>query len=152
MSSPAVIFGALTGAIAGKCCLLLASRRSSHALVGGLVGAGVSAGGFGAIVASGVLKTAAFIFIAPLVGMLLAILLVVLTSWLFKPAAPITADRTFRRLQLLSAAAYSLGHGANDAQKTMGIIAVLLFSQGHLAAHSPPLWGVMFCSGDGLGN
>ncbi len=146
--TPAVIFGALTGAIAWNVLtwLLGIPSSSSHALVGGLVGAGVSAGGFGAIVASGVLKTAAFIFIAPLVGMLLAILLVVFTSWLFKPVAPITADRTFRRLQLVSAAAYSLGHGANDAQKTMGIIAVLLFSQGYLGgAFHIPFWVVITC-------
>ena len=106
---------------------------SSHALVGGLVGAGVSAaGGSASIVAWGVIKTALFIFLAPIFGMLMAIILVIVTSWLFKPVAANTSDRVFRRLQLVSAAAYSLGHGANDAQKTMGIIMALLVSQGLL--------------------
>lgn len=146
--TPAVIFGALTGAIVWNLLTwwLGIPSSSSHALVGGLVGAGLSAGGFGAIVASGVLKTAAFIFLAPLFGMLLAILLVIVTSWLFKPVAPATGDRVFRRLQLLSAALYSLGHGANDAQKTMGIIAVLLFSQGFLGGtFFVPFWVVITC-------
>jgi inorganic phosphate transporter, PiT family len=146
--TPAVIFGALTGAIVWNLLTwwLGIPSSSSHALVGGLVGAGVSAGGLGAVVASGVLKTAAFIFLAPLLGMLLAILLVILTSWLFKPIAPATGDRVFRRVQLVSAAAYSLGHGANDAQKTMGIIAVLLFSQGYLGStFHVPFWVVITC-------
>ena len=118
--------------------LLGIPSSSSHALVGGLVGAGVVGGRASApIVASGVLKTAAFIFLAPIFGMLLAILLVIITSWLFKPVA-----RDHRRTassagsSCVSAAAYSLGHGGNDAQKTMGIIAVLLFSQGMLGATS----------------
>jgi PiT family inorganic phosphate transporter len=146
--TPAVIFGALTGAIVWNLLTwwLGIPSSSSHALVGGLVGAGMSAGGVGAIVASGVLKTAAFIFLAPLFGMLLAILLVILTSWLFRPVAPATGDRVFRRLQLVSAALYSLGHGANDAQKTMGIIAVLLFSQGYLGGNfHVPFWVVITC-------
>jgi inorganic phosphate transporter, PiT family len=146
--TPAVIFGALTGAIVWNLLTwwLGIPSSSSHALVGGLVGAGLSAGGFDAIVASGVIKTAAFIFLAPLLGMLMAIVIVAISSWLFKPAAASTADRTFRRLQLVSAAAYSLGHGANDAQKTMGIIAVLLFSQGYLGSNfHVPFWVVITC-------
>jgi PiT family inorganic phosphate transporter len=143
-----VIFAALMGAIIWNVLtwLLGIPSSSSHALVGGLVGAGVAAGGFSAIVASGVIKTAAFIFLAPIIGMAMAILLVIITSWLFKPVAATTADRAFRRLQLLSAAAYSLGHGGNDAQKTMGIITALLISQGLLGAHGDiPTWVVISC-------
>ena len=146
--TPQVIFGALMGAI---CWNLLTwflgiPSSSSHALVGGLVGAGVAAAGFGSIVAYGVLKTALFIFLAPIFGMLMAMMLVILSSWLFRPVAANTADRVFRRLQLLSAAAYSLGHGANDAQKTMGIIMALLISQGLLGAHDDvPFWVIISC-------
>jgi PiT family inorganic phosphate transporter len=96
------------------------------------------------IVSSGVIKTSVFIFAAPLLGMAMAIGVVVLSSWLFKPVAAQTADKTFRRLQLLSSAAYSIGHGANDGQKTMGIITVLLFSTGYLhGAFHVPLWVVL---------
>jgi inorganic phosphate transporter, PiT family len=146
--TPAVIFGALMGAIIWNILtwLLGIPSSSSHALVGGLVGSGVAAGGFDVIVAWGVIKTAAFIFLAPILGMIIAILLVVLTSWIFKPVNAGLSDRLFRRLQLLSAAAYSLGHGANDAQKTMGIITVLLFSQGLLAGEfHVPFWVVIAC-------
>ena len=143
-----MIFGALMGAIIWNLLtwFLGIPSSSSHALVGGLVGAGVAAGGFGVVVAWGVIKTALFIFLAPIFGMLMAILLVILTSWLFKPVAATTSDRVFRRLQLVSAAAYSLGHGANDAQKTMGIIMVLLISQGLLGAHDHvPFWVIISC-------
>ncbi|HYD14721.1 MAG TPA: inorganic phosphate transporter [Allosphingosinicella sp.] len=146
--TPAVIFGALMGAISWNLLTwwLGIPSSSSHALVGGLVGAGVAAAGFSSIVAWGVIKTALFIFLAPIFGMLMAILLVIITSWLFKPVAATTSDRVFRRMQLLSAAAYSLGHGANDAQKTMGIIMALLISQGLLGAHDPvPFWVVISC-------
>jgi PiT family inorganic phosphate transporter len=146
--TPAVIFGALMGAIVWNLLtwFLGIPSSSSHALVGGLVGAGVAAGGFSAVVAWGVIKTALFIFLAPIFGMLMAIILVILTSWLFKPVAANTSDRIFRRLQLVSAAAYSLGHGANDAQKTMGIIMALLVSQGLLGAHDGvPFWVVISC-------
>ena len=147
--TPAVIFGALMGAITWNLLtwFLGIPSSSSHALVGGLVGAGIAAaGGFSAIVAWGVIKTALFIFLAPIFGMIMAILLVVVTSWLFKPVAATTSDRVFRRLQLISAAAYSLGHGANDAQKTMGIIMALLVSQGLLGANDPvPFWVVISC-------
>jgi len=143
-----VIFGALMGAIVWNLLtwLLGIPSSSSHALVGGLVGSGVAAGGFSVVVASGVIKTAAFIFLAPILGMAMAIVLVMLTSWLFKPVSASTSDRVFRRLQLVSAAAYSLGHGANDAQKTMGIITVLLFSQGLLHGEfHVPFWVVIAC-------
>lgn len=143
---PAVVFGALLGAISWNVLTwrMGLPSSSSHALVGGLVGAGVTKGGFGAIVASGVIKTSIFIFAAPMLGMVMAIILVILTSWLFKPVAARTADTVFRRLQLLSSAAYSIGHGANDAQKTMGIIAVLLFSTGNLGGEFyVPFWVVI---------
>ncbi len=146
--TPAVIFGALMGAIIWNLLtwLLGIPSSSSHALVGGLVGAGVAAGGFSAVVAWGVIKTALFIFLAPIFGMAMAIVLVIVTSWLFKPVSATTSDRVFRRLQLVSAAAYSLGHGANDAQKTMGIITVLLFSQGLLQGEfHVPFWVVITC-------
>ena len=98
------------------------------------------------MVAAGVIKTALFIFLAPILGMAMAIIIVIITSWLFKPVSASTSDRVFRRLQLVSAAAYSLGHGANDAQKTMGIITVLLFSQGLLHGEfHVPFWVVIAC-------
>ncbi|MFL6846625.1 MAG: inorganic phosphate transporter [Allosphingosinicella sp.] len=143
---PAVIFGALMGAITWNVITwaLGIPSSSSHALIGGLLGAGVTKAGVGAVEASGVIKTTVAIFLSPMIGMLVAILIVVLTSWIFRPVAAATADRAFRRLQLVSAAAYSLGHGANDAQKTMGIIAVLLFSQGYLGGEfHVPLWVVL---------
>jgi PiT family inorganic phosphate transporter len=146
--TPALIFAALMGAIIWNVLtwILGIPSSSSHALVGGLVGAGVAAGGFSVVVAGGVLKTAAFIFLAPILGMAIAIALVIVTSWLFKPVAATTSDRVFRRLQLVSAAAYSLGHGANDAQKTMGIITVLLFSQGLIQGEfHVPFWVVIAC-------
>ncbi len=146
--TPAVIFGALMGAIVWNLLtwFLGIPSSSSHALVGGLVGAGVAAGGFSAVVAWGVIKTALFIFFAPILGMLMAIILVIVTSWLFKPVGATTSDRVFRRLQLISAAAYSLGHGANDAQKTMGIIMALLVSQGLLGANDGvPFWVIISC-------
>jgi inorganic phosphate transporter, PiT family len=143
---PAVILGALSGAILWNLVTwyLGIPTSSSHALVGGLVGAGVAKGGFGAIVSSGVIKTSLFIFAAPLLGMVLAIGMVIVTSWLFKPVPVGTADKAFRRLQLLSSAAYSIGHGANDAQKTMGVVTVLLFSTGYLhGGFHVPLWVIL---------
>jgi PiT family inorganic phosphate transporter len=145
---PAVIFGALMGAIAWNLItwFLGIPSSSSHALIGGLLGAGITKGGFGVVESSGVIKTTVAIFLSPTLGMIVAVLLVVLTSWLFRPFSAATSDRAFRRLQLVSAAAYSLGHGANDAQKTMGIIAVLLFSQGMLGPEfSVPFWVVLSC-------
>ena len=143
---PSVIFGALMGAIAWNLItwFLGIPSSSSHALIGGLLGAGITKGGLAVVESSGVIKTTAAIFLSPTLGMIVALLLVALTSWLFRPVSATTADRTFRRLQLVSAAAYSLGHGANDAQKTMGIIAVLLFSQGMLGSEFyVPFWVVI---------
>ena len=143
---PSVIFGALTGAIAWNVITwrLGIPSSSSHALIGGLLGAGIAKAGFAVVQSSGVIKTTVAIFLSPTIGMLVAILLVVITSWIAKPVAAKTADTAFRRMQLVSAAAYSLGHGANDAQKTMGIIAVLLFSQGYLGSEFyVPFWVVI---------
>ena len=143
---PSVVFGALAGAISWNVLTWYFGipSSSSHALVGGLVGAGVAKGGFAAIVSSGVIKTAVFIFAAPTLGMVMAILMVVISSWLFKPVPAKAADTVFRRMQLVSSAAYSIGHGANDAQKTMGIITVLLFSTGYLQGEfHVPLWVVL---------
>ena len=143
---PAVIFAALTGAIVWNVITwaLGIPSSSSHALIGGLLGGGIAKAGVGVVMASSVLKTAAFIFLAPMLGMVVAILVVLVTSWLAKPAPAKSADKVFRKLQLVSAALYSLGHGANDAQKTMGIIAVLLFSQGYLGSEFyVPFWVVI---------
>jgi PiT family inorganic phosphate transporter len=119
---------------------------SSHALVGGLVGAGTAKAGLGAIVWSGLSKTAAAIVLSPLIGFIFALVLVLLVSWIFVRATPFAVDSTFRRLQFVSASLYSLGHGGNDAQKTMGIIAALLYSQGHLqGGFHVPLWVVLTC-------
>ena len=146
--SDAVIFGALGGAITWNVItwLLGIPSSSSHALIGGLIGAGVSKAGLDPVVWSGVAKTAAGIVVAPTLGFVTAMLLVLIVSWLFVKATPPFADATFRRLQLVSAALYSLGHGANDAQKTMGIIAVLLFAHGQLGSEfHVPFWVVISC-------
>ena len=129
-----VIFGALCGAIAWNVITWLAGipSSSSHALVGGMLGAGLAKVGLNAVVWDGVLKTAVAIVASPLLGFLLALLLVLIVSWLFVRSTPYAVDSTFRWLQFVSASLYSLGHGGNDAQKTMGIIAVLLYSQGQL--------------------
>jgi PiT family inorganic phosphate transporter len=143
-----VIFGALTGAITWNVVTWLAGipSSSSHALVGGMLGAGIAKVGLSAIVWAGVLKTGAAIVGSPLMGFLLALLLVLIVSWLFRRFTPFGVDRTFRRLQFVSASLYSLGHGGNDAQKTMGIIAVLLYSQGYLGDHFEiPFWVVLSC-------
>ena len=143
-----VIFAALSGAIVWNIITWLAGipSSSSHALVGGLVGAGIAKAGLSAIVWNGVGKTAAGIVVSPLFGFLLALVLVLVVSWLFVRARPAAVDRTFRRLQFVSASLYSLGHGGNDAQKTMGIIAVLLFAHsGGKGAFDVPLWVVLAC-------
>ncbi|MDB5596070.1 MAG: Phosphate transporter [Hyphomicrobiales bacterium] len=145
---PRVIFSALMGAIVWNILTWIYGipSSSSHALVGGLVGAGVSKVGFSAIVMSGLLKTSAAIVLSPLVGFLLALVLVLAVSWIFVRQTPFGVDRTFRVLQFASASLYSLGHGGNDAQKTMGIIAVLLFSQGQLGeTFYVPFWVVLSC-------
>jgi PiT family inorganic phosphate transporter len=143
-----VIFGALAGAIVWNVVTWLAGipSSSSHALVGGLVGAGLAKAGLKAIVWGGVGKTAAGIVVSPLFGFVLALVLVLVVSWLFMRSRPAAVDRLFRRVQFCSASLYSLGHGGNDAQKTMGVIAVLLFAHGreHGAFHVP-LWVVLAC-------
>ncbi len=146
--SDQVIFGALMGAISWNVITWLAGipSSSSHALIGGLLGAGIAKAGTGAVVIAGVTKTVAAIFLSPAVGFALALLLVLIVSWLFARANPSFADRIFRKLQFVSASAYSLGHGGNDAQKTMGIIAVLLFSRGMLGDEfHVPFWVVITC-------
>jgi PiT family inorganic phosphate transporter len=143
-----LIFGALMGAIAWNIITWVAGipSSSSHALVGGLVGAGLAKAGLKAIVWDGVGKTAAGIVVSPAFGYALAVLLVLAVSWLFFRSRPAAVDRLFRSLQFVSASLYSLGHGGNDAQKTMGIIAVLLFVHaGHRGAFDVPIWVVLAC-------
>jgi inorganic phosphate transporter, PiT family len=145
---PRVIFAALMGAIAWNIITWRVGipSSSSHALIGGLVGAGVAKAGAGVIVWSGLAKTGAAILLSPLLGFLLALLLVLGVSWACVRSTPFAVDTRFRTLQLASAALYSLGHGGNDAQKTMGIIAVLLYSQGLLGPDFyVPFWVVMIC-------
>src|SRR5579872_4105348 len=143
-----VIFGALMGAISWNLITWWAGipSSSSHALIGGLVGAGATKAGVGAIVWSGLLTTGAFIVLSPLLGFFLALLLVLAVSWGFARANPRSAEPVFQWLQFGAASLISLGHGGNDAQKTMGIIAVLLFSQGMLGgAFHVPFWVVIAC-------
>jgi PiT family inorganic phosphate transporter len=143
-----VIFGALSGAIVWNVITwsLGIPSSSSHALIGGLVGAGVAKAGLDAVVFTGLAKTAAAIVLSPLLGFVLALVLVLIVSWIFVRATPFAVDRLFRQLQFVSAALYSLGHGGNDAQKTMGIIAILLYSQGLLGPEFyVPFWVVIAC-------
>src|SRR3954471_11606692 len=143
-----VIFGALMGAIAWNLITWWGGipSSSSHALIGGLIGAGITKAGDVAVVWAGVLKTGAAIVLSPLSGFFLALMLVLAVSWIFVRTSPRTVDTSFRSLQFVSASLYSLGHGGNDAQKTMGIIAVLLFSQGQLGSEFyVPLWVVIAC-------
>ena len=143
-----VIFGALCGAITWNLATWLAGipSSSSHALIGGLLGAGSAKAGAGAIIWSGVFKTSAAIVLSPALGLVLAMVLVLIVTWATRTATPIAADRRYRRLQLVSASLYSLGHGGNDAQKTMGIIAVLLYSQGLMTGgFHVPFWVVIAC-------
>jgi PiT family inorganic phosphate transporter len=145
----AVIFSGLLGAIIWDLITWYYGlpTSSSHALIGGYAGAAVARVGLKALVASGWTKTLAFIVLAPLIGLTLGFLLMVIILWLFRGQAPSRVDAWFRRLQLMSAALYSLGHGANDAQKTMGIIAGVLFAGGYLAAFEIPFWVVMAAHG-----
>jgi PiT family inorganic phosphate transporter len=145
---PQVIFGALMGAIFWNLITWWGGipSSSSHALIGGLLGAGIAKAGLGAIVWFGVATTGAFIVLSPLLGFFLALLLVLIVSWSFVRANPRAVEPTFQWLQFAAASAISLGHGGNDAQKTMGIIAVLLFSQGHLGGEFyVPFWVVITC-------
>ncbi len=143
-----VIFGALGGAIVWQIVTnrLGIPSSSSHALIGGLVGAGLAKAGINAVVWAGVFKTVAGIVLAPGLGCIIALFLVLLVSWTFLRFTPFGVDRFFRRAQLVSASLYALGHGGNDAQKTMGIIAVLLYSQGYTGSQFyVPLWVVLAC-------
>src|SRR5689334_7146003 len=132
-----VIFGALAGAIVWQIVTnrLGIPSSSSHALIGGLVGAGLAKAGINAVVWAGVFKTIAGIVLAPGLGCIIALFLVLFVSWTFLRLTPFGVDSFFRRAQLVTASLYALGHGGNDAQKTMGIIAVLLYSQGYTGAH-----------------
>ncbi|MCL2830117.1 MAG: inorganic phosphate transporter [Betaproteobacteria bacterium] len=144
-----VIFGALVGAIAWNIITWYYGipSSSSHALIGGLIGAALIKDGPQALISGGVLKTVAFIFISPLLGMALGSLIMIAVSWLFRRSTPGRVDKWSRRLQLVSASAYALGHGGNDAQKTIGIIWMLLIASGYTAAdtHTPPLWVIISC-------
>jgi PiT family inorganic phosphate transporter len=142
---PFVVFGALMGAIIWNVITWIGGipSSSSHALVGGLVGAGLAKAGSVVIVWQGIIKTASGIVLSPATGFAIAIVLVVIVTWAFARTSPYLVDRYFRTFQFVSAALYSMGHGANDAQKTMGIIAVLLFSQGYLGSEFyVPFWVV----------
>jgi PiT family inorganic phosphate transporter len=143
-----LIFGALVGAIVWNIVTWYYGipSSSSHALVGGLVGAAVAKAGFGSLVAAGVLKIIAFIFIAPFLGFTIGSLMMVIVSWLCRNMSPSKVDKHFRRLQLVSAAGYSLGHGGNDAQKTIGIIWMLLIAAGVSTPNEHvPTWVVLAC-------
>ena len=143
----AVLFGALGGAIAWNLITWFYGlpSSSSHALVGGLIGAGFCKGG-SSVIQSGVAKTALFIVISPVLGMLLGGGMMVMVAWMVRRAQPGKIDRWFRRLQLVSSALFSLGHGANDAQKTMGIIMAMLIAKGQLGPHADvPMWVILSC-------
>ena len=144
-----VIFGALIGAIAWNVITWWYGipSSSSHALIGGIVGATVAKAGTAPLVAAGVLKTVLFIFVSPVMGFLLGSLMMVGVAWVFRRTSPLRVDNWFRRLQLVSAGMYSLGHGGNDAQKTIGIIWLLLISSGitSAGAKSPPGWVIWCC-------
>ncbi len=144
-----VIFGALVGAIVWNLITWYYGipSSSSHALIGGLVGAAVAKAGTGALIAGGLIKTVVFIVVAPLLGFVLGSIMMLIVSWLFVRSTPRKVDTWFRRLQLASAAGYSLGHGGNDAQKTLGIIWMLMIASGHLDKNSdsPPQWAIVAC-------
>ncbi len=145
----AVICGALVGAIAWNLLTWYVGipSSSSHALIGGLVGAGMAKAGTAPLLAPGIIKVAIFIVVSPLLGLLTGGLIMLAISWACFRIAPIRLDRWFRRAQLVTSALYSLGHGANDAQKTMGIIWLLLMTRG-LATHEHlPLWVMVSCYG-----
>ncbi len=146
--TPAVVFGALVGAMFWNVLTWLKGipSSSSHALIGGLLGAGIAHAGFGAVESAGTIKTLVAIFLSPLLGFVLAMLMMLLTSWGFRGTRPRRAESVFKTLHLFSSAAYSISHGGNDAQKTMGIIAVLLYSTGHMQGEfHVPEWVVLAC-------
>lgn len=144
-----VVFGALVGAITWNVITWWYGipSSSSHALIGGIVGAVIAKAGAGSLVAAGIWKTVIFIFISPTLGFIFGSLMMVLVSNLFRSTRPLKVDKWFRRLQLVSAGAYSLGHGGNDAQKTIGIIWMLLIATGYVAAgdKAPPGWVIISC-------
>lgn len=144
-----VVFGALCGAITWNVVTWYYGipSSSSHALIGGIVGAVLAKAGTGALITTGILRTVAFIFVSPLLGFVLGSLMMVAVAWICRRTAPARVDRWFRRLQLVSAGAYSLGHGGNDAQKTIGIIWMLLLATGYASAtdQSPPTWTIVAC-------
>ena len=144
-----VVFGALVGAITWNVVTWYYGipSSSSHALIGGIVGAAIAKSGSSVLITGGILKIVAFIFVSPVLGFVLGSLMMVVVAWLFRRVRPRRVDRWFRRLQLVSAGAYSLGHGGNDAQKTIGIIWMLLIATGHSAAGeaAPPIWVIVSC-------
>jgi PiT family inorganic phosphate transporter len=142
-----LIFGALIGAIAWNLITWYYGipSSSSHALIGGLIGAALAKAGTAPLLAPGIIKTAAFIFISPMAGMIFGAGIMLLVSWIFFRQTPRRVDKWFRRLQLVSSAAYSMGHGANDAQKTMGIIWLLLIANGLTTKDHLPVWVVFSC-------
>jgi inorganic phosphate transporter, PiT family len=151
-----VVFGALVGAITWNFITWYYGipSSSSHALIGGIAGAAIAKAGVASLIISGIMKTVIFIFVSPLLGFLLGSIMMVLVSWLFRSFRPLKVDKWFRRLQLVSAGAYSLGHGGNDAQKTIGIIWMLLIATGNanVADNAPPVWVVVICySAIGIG-
>jgi inorganic phosphate transporter, PiT family len=142
-----LIFGALMGAITWNLVTWYYGipSSSSHALIGGMIGAAIAKAGFAPLLAPGILKTASFIIISPMLGLALGALIMLLVSWICFRQTPRRVDRFFRRLQLFSSAAYSMGHGGNDAQKTMGIIWLLLIANGVTTKDHLPVWVVMSC-------
>ena len=144
-----VVFGALVGAVTWNVLTWYYGipSSSSHALIGGISGAVIAKAGTSALIGAGILKTVIFIFVSPLLGFLLGSLMMVAVAWIFRGFRPSRVDKWFRRLQLVSAGAYSLGHGGNDAQKTIGIIWMLLVATGFAAAEdkSPPTWTIVSC-------
>lgn len=142
-----VIFGALVGAIFWNVLTWYYGipSSSSHALIGGLVGAAVAKAGTGSLISGGLVKTICFIVLSPLLGFVFGSIMMVLVSWIFVRSTPRRVDKWFRRMQLVSASLYSLGHGGNDAQKTMGIIWMLLISAGYTTAKDPLPWWVIAC-------
>jgi len=144
-----VVFGALVGAITWNIITWYYGipSSSSHALIGGIVGAVIGKAGMDALLSAGILKTVIFIFVSPALGFLLGSLMMLAVAWVFRRTSPSRVDGWFRRLQLVSAGAYSLGHGGNDAQKTIGIIWMLLVATGYVTSteSAPPAWVVVSC-------
>lgn len=144
-----VVFGALLGAITWNIITWYYGipSSSSHALIGGISGAVIAKAGTSALISGGIFKTVAFIFVSPVLGFLLGSLMMVAVAWIFRSFRPSRVDKWFRRLQLISAGAYSLGHGGNDAQKTIGIIWMLLLATGYASSteSSPPTWTIVCC-------